>query len=676
MSGLDKKGGSSGVLEFINDTYTKLAETTPSVDISLSATINTGGMIELTANATVLTNIVSDDVKIHYFLTLDDGTGTKNTRFQVVAISNDSFPLRNAGATGEYKQTFSIHPDWDLTDIRAVALVQNMVDQNPEGNPPNDKPILQTVMVPLSGELIVFTGDIITGPPSLVVNFTDKSVTSSQITGYLWDFTGDGANTSTSSNPTFTYSEPGTYTVKMTLNFATGDPIVRTITNMITVTPSDNVSGIVTGIWTEQHSPYIITGNINVPAGFKLRIDKGVVVKFDEGVSLNPVNGEFEIIGAVGEEVWFTTNSPAQSWGGIRVLSHTTPLTIKNAIFERSGSTVLNVITRDLIIESCMFRSNYSNGNAAVINLVGAQGSTIEASIKGGYFFNNWADETSGAGAIIISRTNLTISNSIIANNTGRSNGAILQQNSSNLNIENCTIYNNENTNTSGGTIRNQTNSNLVVHNTILGGNIVTTAGTTTTTSYSRIIGFTGTGNITTDPKFVTESEGLGYTFLTDSSHWTLADGSPCIDKGNPATDYDDIADPAKPGYALYPSKGTVRNDMGAYGGGGSNALNDNDPYDVPTPTNLAVYTYPNPFNPSLNIKLAIKNTNQRLNVAVYNIKGQKVTELYNDLPTSTNMTLLWNGKDDNNIPAASGVYFIKAYTPTEQSTQKVVLMK
>lgn len=42
---------------------------------------------------------------------------------------------------------------------------------------------------------------------------------------------------------------------------------------------------------------------------------------------------------------------------------------------------------------------------------------------------------------------------------------------------------------------------------------------------------------------------------------------SPAVDAGDPAVGYNDIEDPVNPGYALFPSQGTVRNDMGAYGG-------------------------------------------------------------------------------------------------------------
>jgi hypothetical protein len=42
---------------------------------------------------------------------------------------------------------------------------------------------------------------------------------------------------------------------------------------------------------------------------------------------------------------------------------------------------------------------------------------------------------------------------------------------------------------------------------------------------------------------------------------------SPCIDKGHPDQVYNDPADQSKPGYALFPAQGTLRNDIGAYGG-------------------------------------------------------------------------------------------------------------
>lgn len=63
-----------------------------------------------------------------------------------------------------------------------------------------------------------------------------------------------------------------------------------------------------------------------------------------------------------------------------------------------------------------------------------------------------------------------------------------------------------------------------------------------------------GTGNIKVDPSFA------------DSSFY-LRDNSPCIDAGDPDTGYNDNEDSNSPGNALFPSKGIINNDMGAYGG-------------------------------------------------------------------------------------------------------------
>jgi len=45
---------------------------------------------------------------------------------------------------------------------------------------------------------------------------------------------------------------------------------------------------------------------------------------------------------------------------------------------------------------------------------------------------------------------------------------------------------------------------------------------------------------------------------------------SPCIDAGDPSPEFNDPEDTLNPGHALYPSLGLVRNDMGAFGGGGA----------------------------------------------------------------------------------------------------------
>ncbi len=71
-----------------------------------------------------------------------------------------------------------------------------------------------------------FTADIADGDAGLLVNFSDTSVENgSPITGWMWNF-GDpnsqSANQSELQNPSHTYSEPGLYTVSLTLQSAAG----------------------------------------------------------------------------------------------------------------------------------------------------------------------------------------------------------------------------------------------------------------------------------------------------------------------------------------------------------------------------------------------------------------------------------------------------------------------
>ena len=65
-------------------------------------------------------------------------------------------------------------------------------------------------------------------------------------------------------------------------------------------------------------------------------------------------------------------------------------------------------------------------------------------------------------------------------------------------------------------------------------------------------------GNLSIDPRFSDP----------DNGDLTLKEDSPCIDAGNPEEIFNDIEDSFNPGFALWPAMGTLRNDMGAYGGG------------------------------------------------------------------------------------------------------------
>ena len=84
---------------------------------------------------------------------------------------------------------------------------------------------------------------------------------------------------------------------------------------------------------------------------------------------------------------------------------------------------------------------------------------------------------------------------------------------------------------------------------------------------------------------------------------------------------------------------------------------------------------YPNPFNPTTNIAYSVKEAGN-VNLKVYNVKGQLVRTLVNDVKETGNYTSTWNGTDNSNKSVSSGVYFYKMKSGNYSSTKKMILMK
>ena len=80
-----------------------------------------------------------------------------------------------------------------------------------------------------------FTSNKQTGTAPLTVTFTDQSTGTAPLT-YTWDFSNDGVTDSTTRNPSYTYSAPGTYAVRLTTTNAVGSD-AETKTGYITVNP-------------------------------------------------------------------------------------------------------------------------------------------------------------------------------------------------------------------------------------------------------------------------------------------------------------------------------------------------------------------------------------------------------------------------------------------------------
>ena len=82
--------------------------------------------------------------------------------------------------------------------------------------------------------------------------------------------------------------------------------------------------------------------------------------------------------------------------------------------------------------------------------------------------------------------------------------------------------------------------------------------------------------------------------------------------------------------------------------------------------------TYPNPFNPELNIDIIIEKSGI-LDVSIYNLNGQIIENIYNDYAQANQMyNLKWNASSN----LSSGIYIVKAITPNNQFSSIVNLLK
>jgi hypothetical protein len=102
------------------------------------------------------------------------------------------------------------------------------------------------------------------------------------------------------------------------------------------------------------------------------------------------------------------------------------------------------------------------------------------------------------------------------------------------------------------------------------------------------------------------------------------------------------------------------------------------------TPQNITTITpsdfrlnnnYPNPFNPETIIEYLVPKNGQ-VKIIIYNILGQKVRTLVNEVQTAGTYQVYWNGKNDQNSAMSSGVYFYQLQGDNALITKKMTLLK
>ena len=329
-------------------------------------------------------------------------------------------------------------------------------------------------------------------------------------------------------------------------------------------------------------------------------------------------------------------------------------------LIELSSPVIQNNIIRDNVITN-------------VTGVVSTGGGGIRIGDGNPKILNNIIIRNSGkyGAGVVLNYTGVIIKNNVIAKNFGSNafGGGSGIWNTGSFGtvpklIENNTIVDNS---AGAGTGGIQSFSTLLIlRNNIVYGNTSPSntqiAGSVSAT-YSNVQGgFTGEGNINMPPLF-------------DTTNYYLSNASPCIDMGDTSIIFNDVEDSTSPGNALFPSKGTIRNDMGAYGGEGALILGEstvsiqNISQSIPDAFQL-YQNYPNPFNPETVIRFDLTRSSQTV-LKVFDITGREVAVLVNRrLEPGTYQYTFAAG----NLP--SGVYLYSVYADGFSETKRMVLVK
>jgi len=394
----------------------------------------------------------------------------------------------------------------------------------------------------------------------------------------------------------------------------------------------------------------------------------------------------------------------------------------------------------DLVVSNCMFYSNTAqeSGGAIAVNNVpitiqrnnfwqnkayngGAVSMTSSSPyIEYNFFVDNRASNSGGAIAMYLN-CNPEINTNLLAGNFADYGGGVQTMTDCNPILRNNLIYSNVAYEEGGGVDLEDNCQALFINNTIVGnfalfgGGIDVEVNTSPTFINTIIWGNTAfvdgpqihLFSEDSDPDFYycdikggTDSIGtwyggtiyLNYTgtyennidqdpdfYSQDNYLYLLNDGSSCIDAGDPDAQYNDLENPGNPGFALFPSKGGLRNDMGCYGGPyvlSYEIITGVDDPVVPKWKDEDIILFPNPTSDQLTIRYRMPDPSTTLRtgsgywlIGIYSIEGRKIRELINEaMPAGTHELEM----DVSDLPA--GVYFVRVQAEGIVKTQKLVI--
>ena len=337
--------------------------------------------------------------------------------------------------------------------------------------------------------------------------------------------------------------------------------------------------------------------------------------------------------------------------GGMSI-THSNAEIINNTIINNLGGTGQGAGGIGINSPSVLLYSNYISGND------GAWGGGV--SISGGYttvIGNLIVDNISGhAGGIYeYSNGEIFMENNTIAFNAAHPTeglGGGLLTGKDTLNISNCIFWGNSASLGSQILIVN-THVSVDYSNVEFGEDSVYNFASSTL--------YWGPDNIDVDPQFET-----GYF-----GDYHLSYSSPCVDAGNPAWEYNDPEDPFNPGYALWPAMGTIRNDMGAFGGGAVNYWLTVEEEGSSSPeTALVLKSFPNPFSSSCTVCYQITEASHVV-LSVFDLSGRLVETLVDEVVPAGMYSEHFDGSG-----LCSGMYLIRLVADEHAASRRCIVVR
>jgi len=275
------------------------------------------------------------------------------------------------------------------------------------------------------------------------------------------------------------------------LSFAMTAPSLAAPISAATPIPGGEVSGT----WDVSGSPYLIDGDITVPAGQTLTIEPGVEVLFQSWYSLT-INGTLIADGTDNEPILFGGGHETAGWLGIRFVNAPDGSLLDNIIVENGRATGADPLNKgggiyidgsNPTISHSTIRNNFAKFSGGGIFLNNAS-----ATLIGNTIINNTAGQggTSNGGGLAVYTSDLVLTDNVISGNSvyiaggyttpsGYGGGVFLQRSNATLTgnlISDNHVNASANSNARGGGLFLYSGVSVFVNNTITGNSIENTA--------------------------------------------------------------------------------------------------------------------------------------------------------------------------------------------------------